>query len=300
MKIEKLYPAYKDYLWGGSKLKEKYGKQTDTDPLAESWELSFHKDGLTRISDGRTLAEAVCKKDLGENAEKFEFFAVLNKFIDAKQNLSVQVHPSDGYALKNEGSYGKTEMWYIVDAEEGAGIYLGFKKSVTAKEVQLAIEENRLTELLNFYSVKAGESYFIPSGTVHAIGAGCLIYEIQQNSNLTYRVYDYGRKDKNGKERELHVEKALKVADFKKYEKSVFGTGILGECEYFRVTEKVVGGKEIFFSDNKSFRCITCVSGDGYIEEQKITQGDSFFVPANYGEYVLNGKMKLIFTEIGQ
>ena len=157
MKIEKLYPACKDYLWGGNKLKEKYHKITDKTPCAESWELSFHKDGLTRLANGKTLAESVTEKDLGENAKAFPFFPVLNKFIDAKQDLSVQVHPSDSYALEHEDSFGKTEMWYIVEAEKGAGIYLGFKRAVTKEEYEQAIADHTLTDLLNFFEVKAGD-----------------------------------------------------------------------------------------------------------------------------------------------
>ena len=216
MKIVKLYPECKGNIWGGVKLKEKYGKQTDKSPVAESWELSFHKDGPTRLADGRTLQEVVAKEELGKNCEGFPFFPMLVKLIDAKQDLSVQVHPSDKYALENENSFGKTEMWYVVEAEAGAGIYLGFKKDTAREEYEAAIKNNTLTELLNFFEVKAGDCYFIPSGTIHAIGTGCLICEIQQNSNLTYRVYDYGRKDKDGKERELHVDKALKVTNLKK------------------------------------------------------------------------------------
>ena len=217
MRIEKLFPACKDYLWGGNKLKENYGKQTDLTPCAESWELSFHKDGQTLLVDGTKLSDKVTAIELGENVTEFSFFPVLIKFIDAAQNLSVQVHPSDEYALKHEDSLGKTEMWYIVEAEEGAGLYLGFNQNVTKEEYEKAIQENRLTDYLNFYKVQAGESYFIPSGTIHAIAKGCLICEIQQNSNVTYRVYDYGRKDKNGKERELHVDKALKVTNLSKH-----------------------------------------------------------------------------------
>ncbi len=198
MKIEKLIPTCKDYLWGGNKLKEKYGKCTVCDPCAESWELSFHTDGKTLLLDGKTLEETVTDFEMGNNIQNFPFFSVLIKFIDAKSNLSVQVHPSDEYALTHENSFGKTEMWYIVEADEGAGIYLGFNRDVTAEEYERAIKENTLTDLLEFYSVKSGECYFIPAGTIHAIGAGCLICEIQQNSNLTYRVYDYGRRDKNG------------------------------------------------------------------------------------------------------
>ena len=297
MKIEKLYPACKDYLWGGNKLKEKYNKSTDKTPCAESWELSFHKDGLTRLASGKTLAESVMEKDLGENAKAFAFFPVLNKFIDAKQDLSVQVHPSDEYALKNENSFGKTEMWYIVEAEQGAGIYLGFNRDVTKEEYEIAIKEKRLTKLLNFYEVKAGECYFIPSGTIHAIGKGCLIYEIQQNSNLTYRVYDYGRKDKNGNERELHIEKALKVTNLTKFKPITFAD-CLGKCAYFTVKKINVKGETSLETDEKSFACITCVKGQGEIDRQIIQTGDSYFIPANYGTFTLHGDMEIIQTEI--
>lgn len=297
MRIKKLYPECKDYLWGGEKLKTKYGKQTDKSPCAESWELSFHKDGLTRLADGKTLAETVTEKDLGENMKNFSFFPILIKFIDAKENLSVQVHPSDEYALKNENSFGKTEMWYIVEAEQGAGIYLGFNRDVTKEEYETAIKENRLTELLNFYEVKAGECYFIPSGTIHAIGKGCLICEIQQNSNLTYRVYDYGRKDKNGNARELHIDKALKVTNLKKFEPTIF-EDCLGKSEYFTVTKHEIDGKLQLTADELSFQCVTCVKGNGFIEAIRIKQGDSYFIPANYGNYIVKGKLDIILTKI--
>ena len=296
MKIEKLYPACKDYLWGGNKLKEKYNKSTDKTPCAESWELSFHKDGLTRLSSGKPLAESVTEEDLGEKAKAFAFFPVLNKFIDAKQDLSVQVHPSDEYALKNENSFGKTEMWYIVEAEQGAGIYLGFNRDVSKQEYETAIKEKRLTEFLNFYEVKTGECYFIPSGTIHAIGKGCLIYEIQQNSNLTYRVYDYGRKDKNGNERELHIEKALKVTNLNKFQPIVFND-CLGKSEYFTVKKINVKGEMRLQTDENSFACITCVKGQGYIDGQTIQTGDSYFIPANYGMFTLKGEMEIIETK---
>lgn len=297
MKISKLYPECKDYIWGGEKLKTKYGKQTDITPCAESWELSFHKDGLTRIVNGKTLVEMVTEKELGENVKGFPFFPVLIKFIDAKENLSVQVHPSDEYALKYENSFGKTEMWYIVEAEEGAGIYLGFNRDVTQKEYETAIKENRLTELLNFYEVKSGECYFIPSGTIHAIGKGCLICEIQQNSNLTYRVYDYGRKDKNGNERELHIDKALLVTTLSKHENKALSGDVLGISKYFSV-RKLCVKNEVLRVDNKTLQCLTCVKGHGEIDGQAVKQGDSFFVPANYGEYEVKGEMEIIMTEI--
>ena len=295
MKIYKLYPECKDYIWGGEKLKTKYGKVTDKTPCAESWELSFHKDGLTRLENGKTLAESVTQKDLGKNAKVFPFFPVLIKFIDAKENLSVQVHPSDEYALKNENSFGKTEMWYIVEAEENAGIYLGFNRDVTQEEYETAIKENRLTEMLNFYKVKAGDCYFIPSGTIHAIGKGCLICEIQQNSNLTYRVYDYGRKDKNGNERELHIDKALKVTNLNKFGPITF-EDCLGQCEYFTVRKYEINGEKQLIADRTSFQCVTSLKGCGYIENMEIKQGDSFFIPANYGAYTIKGRMEIIVT----
>lgn len=298
MNIEKLYPECKDYIWGGNKLKEKYGKITDKAPCAESWELSFHKDGLCKLQDGRTLKDAISEKEIGTKAKKFKDFPVLIKFIDAKGDLSVQVHPSDDYALKNENSFGKTEMWYIVEAEIGAGIYLGFNRDTTKEEYEAAIKEKRLTELLNFYEVKSGDCFFIPSGTIHAIGKGCLICEIQQNSNLTYRVYDYGRKDKYGNERELHIEKALEVTNLKKFKPTEFKGETLGACEYFTVTKHKTDGQLSFFADSDSFACVCCTSGRGKIENLDISAGDSFFIPAGYGNFSVNGNLEILITKI--
>ena len=303
MEVVKLYPECKDNIGGGVKLKEKYGKQTEKEIVAESWELSFHKDGPTRLEDGRMLQETATAADLGTNCEGFPFFPMLVKLIDAKQDLSVQVHPSDSYALKHENSFDKTEMWYIVEAEEGAGIYLGFKRDVTQEEYETAIKNNALTELLNFFEVKAGDCYFIPSGTIHAIATGCLICEIQQNSNLTYRVYDYGKKDKNGKERELHVDKALKVTNLSKYEYTPLNLQteqgeLLGLSRYFTTTSVCVDGEREVFADSNSFKCIICVDGKGSIGEKEVSCGDSWFVPAGYGKVKLVGKMTLIMAEV--
>jgi len=295
MKIEKLCPAYKDYLWGGNKLKEKYGKKTDTTPCAESWELSFHKDGVSTLLGGEPIT-SLPKSYFGENVDDFSDFPLLIKFIDARADLSVQVHPSDSYALENEKSYGKTEMWYIVDAEDGAGIYLGFKKDVTMSEFESAIKENRLTDLLNFYPVKAGESYFIPSGTIHAIGKGCLICEIQQNSNLTYRVYDYGRVDKNGKARELHIDKAKRVTNLSAHKNLAPLGDFLGVSKYFTV-KKIYGNAKIS-ADKKSFVSLTAVKGEGQIDGNPIVAGDTFFVPAGYGEIKISGDVEVIMSEV--
>ena len=298
MNIEKLFPEFKDNIWGGTRLIEKYGKKTDMRPCAESWELSCHKDGSCRIRDGRLLSEVIGDDEIGKNAVNFPFFPMLIKFIDAKENLSVQVHPSDSYALKNENSFGKTEMWYIIEADEGAGIYLGFNNEVTRTEVESAIKGEYLTELLNFYPVKSGDCFFIPSGTIHAIGSGCLICEIQQNSNLTYRVYDYGRRNKNGNQRELHIEKALTVSDFGKYETKQLTGNLLGISKYFTVTKMNITSDTYIPMDGATFKCITVVSGQGKLCDEEISAGDSYFVPATAKEFVISGSMDVIISEV--
>lgn len=303
MNIEKLYPACKSIIWGGDKLKQYYGKKTDANPLAETWELSFHKDGLTCLADGTPLSSVATEADLGENCKGFSFFPVLVKLIDANAKLSVQVHPADEYALKHENSLGKTEMWYIVDADEGAGIYLGFKENLTREEFENAIANKTLTDYLQFIPVKAGECYFIPAGTIHAICEGCLICEIQQNSNITYRVYDYGRKGADGKERELHVAKALDVTNTNKFVPKSLDVptkeGILkGISKFFTATLVKVNGEKMLTKDEKSFRCFTCLGGEGSIGEVDITKGDSVFVPAGYENAILKGDFFGIMTTI--
>lgn len=303
MDIVKLSPAYKSIIWGGNKLKTDYGKQTELSPLAESWELSFHKDGQCTLSDGAPLSAVATDADLGDNCRGFDFFPVLVKFIDAQDRLSVQVHPSDEYALVNEGSLGKTEMWYIVDADEGAGIYLGFKEDMSKEEFERAIKEKSLTEHLKFIPVSVGESYFIPSGTIHAICAGCLICEIQQNSNITYRVYDYGRVDKDGKERELHVKKALDVTNTRALTPRELNLpvreGILkGINKFFTATLVDVNDSVRFERDCASFRCLTCLDGAGSVGNVEIKKGESVFVPASHNDFELKGEFKAIMTTI--
>lgn len=220
MSILKLKPSCKDYLWGGHRLAEEYGVKYDGEVLAEAWELSCHSDGPSYIANGmyagKTLQEYIDikgKEVLGLNCRRFRDFPILTKFIDAKQSLSVQVRPSNRYALKNEGQYGKTEMWYVMDADPGAYLYYGFKTEISKEEFAKRIEEDTLLEVLNAVPVQKGDVLFIESGTIHAIGAGILIAEIQQNSNVTYRVYDYGRVGKDAKKRDLHIEKALAVTN---------------------------------------------------------------------------------------
>jgi mannose-6-phosphate isomerase len=246
------------------------------------------------LEDGTPLSDVVTEKDLGKNCKGFDCFPVLVKFIDAQDKLSVQVHPSDEYALKHENSLGKTEMWYIVDADEGAGIYLGFKESTTKEEFANAISNGTLCSLLNFINVKPGECYFIPAGTIHAIGSGCIICEIQQNSNVTYRVFDYKRKDKDGNERELHIDNALAVTDLNKFTPESIEPPLLAKCKYFTVTRLDLCGETTQKTVGKSFHSLTCILGNATINGEKMTAGDTFFVPANFGEYSLCGNAEIL------
>ena len=291
-KIYRLTPATKDNLWGGNKLRA-YGKNADSDIIAESWELSFTKGGEAKIEDGRTTVEAFPRETWGTNAAKFPFFPTLTKFIDAREKLSVQVHPSDEYALKNEGQYGKTEMWYVVEADEGAGLYMGLERKADADEFLSAVKDGSVENLLSFKTVKAGDVFFIPSGTIHAIGAGVVIFEIQQNSTLTYRLYDYMRRDKDGNLRELHVEKAMLVSDLDVYKEAPRvenSPEIIGKCEYFETAKYKLNFTNLpLFVGAESFLSVTCVGGEGTIDGEKIAKGDSFFIPAGAGDILIAG-----------
>lgn len=306
----KLLPVFKDYLWGGTKLKTHLNKNTELEKVAESWELSTHKDGQSIVADGKykglTLSEYIDangKDIIGKNAEEFEFFPILIKFIDAHDNLSVQVHPSDEYALENEGEYGKTEMWYIADCDEDAFIYYGLNRELSKEELTERIKNNTLIEVLNKVETHKGDVFFIPSGTIHAIGAGNLICEIQQNSNTTYRVYDYDRRDKNGNTRELHIEKAIDVSNLYPPETYCCGNEkILAKCDYF-IVEKVVCCGEINFElSNDSFRSVVVVDGFGELEASgkviEFKKGDSIFIPAQQGECVIKGECEIIISYV--
>ena len=296
-KIYRLTPATKDNIWGGNKLRA-YGKQSEKDRIAESWELSFTNGGEARIEDVREMSEAFPRETWGTSAEKFHAFPVLTKFIDAQDKLSVQVHPSDTYALENEGQFGKTEMWYVVEADEGAGLYMGLERECDADEFAAAVANGSVEKLLSFKEVKRGDVYFIPSGTIHAIGAGVVIFEIQQNSTLTYRLYDYMRRDKEGKLRELHVDKAMKVSLLEPYKESIFDKNdesLIGTCEYFETRKYKLNLSKMSFNIEKdSFLSITCVGGEGKIEDEKISLGDTFFIPAGAGEITVEGELEII------
>ena len=321
MNVLKLIAPCKDYIWGGNRLREEYGKKLDSDKIAESWELSCHKDGQSVIDGGefggKTLSEFIEAKGktavLGTNCNRFEYFPILIKLIDAKDNLSVQVHPSNEYALKVEGEYGKTEMWYIVDCNEGAELLYGFKHEISKEEFAQRIKENTLLEVANNVPVHKGDVFFIESGTLHAIGKGILIAEIQQNSNTTYRVYDYGRVGNDGKPRELHVEKALDVTERipPKYPTTAQGQPekveggektLLRTCEYFNVNKLEIDGTMTLNADEKSFKSLLFLDGKAEIKcadgVQTAVKGESFFVPAGSGEFTVTGKCEVILSDI--
>ncbi len=300
MELVKLKPATKDYIWAGSKLK-KLGKEAPYDNIAECWELSFHKDGPciidSGIDKGKLLLEIATAEDLGSNTVSFPFFPVLIKLIDSGDNLSVQVHPNDDYALKHENSFGKTEMWYVLDADEGCGLYVGLKEDSNKNEIEKALKEGSILNLLNFYPVKKGEVYFIKSGTIHAIGKGVTVIEIQQNSNLTYRLYDYNRLGKDGKPRELHIEKALKVIDYNKYQPVIFNGDIIGTSKYFTTKKKEVRNDDVLIAPSTSFYSFTFLDGEGLINNIPYKKYDTFFLPSTK-KAVIKGSGSYLLTDI--
>ena len=313
MSILKLKPACKDYLWGGHRLVDEYNVEYDGEILAEAWELSCHPDGPSMIVNGpyagKSLQEyldTVGMEALGTHCRRFREFPILTKFIDARDNLSIQVHPSNGFALQNEGQYGKTEMWYVLDAEEGAFLYYGFKKEITREEFARRIEQNTLLDVLNAVPVKKGDVLFIESGTLHAIGKGILIAEIQQNSNVTYRVYDYGRVGKDGKKRDLHIEKALAVTSRVPIIKSGSEYPHVADCDYFTVDKLNLDGNLTYRMqgtvNETSFLSILILDGEGKIsckgESVSYKKGDSFFLAAGSGDWQIEGKCDALLTTI--
>ena len=316
MCVLKLKPAYKDYLWGGHRLVERYNKEYDGEILAESWELSCHPDGKSVIAEGpwagKTLEEyirAQGKGILGENCRRFRDFPVLIKFIDAKQDLSIQVHPDNRYALKHEGQYGKTEMWYVVEAGPGAFLYYGFQREISREEFAQRIRDDTLTEVLHKVPVQKGDMLFIEAGTIHAIGKDILIAEIQQNSNVTYRVYDYGRVGKDGKKRDLHIEKALAVTNRVPLVRAKNSYPHVADCDYFTVDKLNLDGKMMDRMEGgvseESFVSILVLDGEGTVAcgkdgEQRVTyrKGDSLFLTAGSGRYVVEGRCDALVTTI--
>ena len=320
-----LKPAVKDYLWGGNRLNDDFNKGIDISPFAESWECSTHPDGESVVASGeyagKVLSQVLVDYPifLGSHAllvtEGRPELPILIKLIDAKDDLSVQVHPNDEYARVHEnGSLGKTEMWYVLSARKDSELVYGFRNDMTADEVRDEVRAGRIGFHLNHVHVEKDDLFFIEAGTVHAIGAGCLIAEIQENSNLTYRLYDYDRVDKNGKKRQLHLEKALEVMNLKsslvpkqpmrllKY-RGGYASELLGRCKYFQV-ERVLLNTELqrklveFRTGSNSFHALLCVDGCGSISwddgAMNFFKGDCIFVPADSEMLKLHGRAQIL------
>lgn len=310
MEIMKLAPAYKDYLWGGKRLRTKYGKAYDGEILAESWECSVHPDGLSVVVGGKYSGQALFSvlqmnpQFLGSKSSKMEGLPILVKFIDAKQDLSVQVHPDDAYARMYEHQNGKSEMWYVVEAEPGAHLIYGFAHAVTEAQLREAVTNGTLSKHLQKVPVHKGDVFYVPAGIVHGIGAGIVIAEIQESSNVTYRVYDYDRKDQNGKQRELHFDKAVAVMDmtpapdiYQKPRMLHYSPGyckeIICRCEYFETERIQISDCYSFWVSESSFQVVLCLEGAFELRANtqvvNVEAGECAFLPADLGSCLAKG-----------
>jgi len=301
----KFSPILKDKIWGGTKLKSLFDKAAETNKLGESWELSGYEGDESVVTNGalagNNLAELIeiYMGELVGDAIYDEYglsFPLLFKLIDANENLSIQVHPGDEVAAERHNSYGKTEMWYVVDADPGAELIIGFTKDCTKDEYLDALDNDKVEDLLQKVPVKKGDVFFIPAGLVHAIGKGVVVAEIQQSSDITYRIYDYKRTDDQGNERELHTEQAVDVINFaaSKNPKTVYNISVneitpLVECEYFttnilRFDAPVTRN----YGTLDSFVAYMCLEGDFVIEYEgektTVNKGDTVLVPASIDE----------------
>lgn len=316
-----LKPAGKDYLWGGHRLKDDFSKEIDMEPLAETWECSTHPDGPSMVASGAhkgMLLTEVLKEHpeyMGTHPKTDGGLPILIKFIDAKQDLSVQVHPDDEYAKKYEhGSLGKTEMWYVLDATKDARLVYGFYHDISKEKLKKSLEEGSVERYLQKVKVKKDDLFYIEAGTVHAIGAGILIAEIQECSNITYRMYDYNRMDKDGKLRPLHIERALEVANRRgsqtprqpmrvlRYQKGC-ASELLCRCKYFQAERQLINTEKCremadFQTDGNSFQVLLCVDGCGTLfgegEMIHFFKGDCIFVPADSMPLKLHGRAQML------
>jgi len=326
----KLIPVLKNIVWGGSRLYSEYGKGDDKNKeIAESWELAIHKNGTNIIENGsfagHSLEEVfeisngeIVSRGYKNNSQTPDKFPVLIKFIDAEQDLSVQVHPDNEYAMKNENELGKNEMWYIIDAKPDSEIVFGLKDKFTMEELEAMLRDTennigKFAECLNYIKVKAGDVYFIPAGLIHAIGKGILVAEVQQNSDTTYRVYDYDRLV-DGKKRELHIEKAMDVCIKSKTvpansqneriieAKEGYNVEILAKCEYFTVKKYSVSSEVNLQVNEISFDSIICLDGSADIKfgetKYKMAKGTSYFLPAGLGKYTIFGNCTFLLVYI--
>ena len=316
----KKYPLKISYIskpaiWSGTRLVRQWGKLSESDRIAETWELSVRPKEMAIVLEGEakgfTLQSYIeqCGADCVSPQYRLgDRFPLLIKLIDAADRLSVQVHPDDTYASRVENDSGKTEMWYIVEAEPNAAIIYGLKDGVSREAFAQAVAEKRIGEMMKTCPVQAGEAYFIPAGMVHAIGAGILIAEVQQNSDLTYRIYDYDRRQADGSLRELHVEKSLDVVrpfsenEVERLQFERGRNGALVNSKYFSVFKRELDGERSAEVGKESFVALLCIGGEGSIVYKGVSypirRGDSYFLPAGMGEYTLLGSLTLIEATI--
>lgn len=297
----KMKPELKSLIWGGTKLREYYNKNCTRNDVGESWEVSAHPEGESRIANGAlkglSLVDAI-QNNPGEIAPKD--FPFLFKLIDASEDLSIQVHPDDAYVRKyNNGLHGKIEMWYIIDAKPDARIGYGWNQPMTPELVRQAIENDTLDQYIHYIPVSAGQAYFIPAGIVHCLCKGLLVAEIQQNSTMTYRLYDYNRKDKDGNNRQLHIKESLDVVDFSCDTEAKMVTGdnvTLTSCTYFTV-EKITG--DLYQGNtNGAFEILFFIDGQGEIitaeGAEPFQGGDTFLLPSSLGAYTIKGQCSIM------
>ncbi|MBP6332354.1 MAG: class I mannose-6-phosphate isomerase [Aminivibrio sp.] len=317
-----LLPSYKDYLWGGNRLASLFGKKGGPERIAESWELSAHPDGESVIAAGpfrgQTLSAFLESNPgaAGTAVPPGKEFPLLVKLIDAAQNLSVQVHPDEDYARRNEGSRGKTEMWYILRSDPGAFLCCGFSRPVTGGEVERRIREGTLADVLRSVPVKPGDVFFIPAGTIHAVGEGIVLAEVQESSNITYRVFDYGRAGADGRPRPLHIGKALDVLRMEEgFPPPPGGEGeyrpvpggkarLLCSCPSFTCSVLELNGRLSKTMGNESFLSLLCLEGKALLSAPGgglgIGTGDSVFVPAGRRDILLEGTGEFLLTFPGR
>ncbi len=315
MDIMKLKPAVKDYIWGGTRLKEEFSVETDLERVAESWVLSCHPNGacvvLNGEFEGQVLHQVVHENPdfLGTHANDFKDFPILVKLIDAHDDLSVQVHPDDDYAAEIEGASGKTELWYVVDCDEGASLICGFSQELTVEQFRQAILSGTVLDYVHRYNIKKGDVFLLEAGTLHAIGKGTVIAEIQQSSDITYRVYDYDRTDDEGNRRELHIDKAIDVAITAPPIDEPGAAGepervenhteqLLADCEYFKTRLCKNASDSEIFVDGTSFACVLVVEGSTSFEDVTLKRGECAFIPAGYGRVKVSGEAEYLLTTV--
>lgn len=315
----RLHPCYKEYLWGGTRLKTEYGKTDAPEITAESWELAAHMDGTCKVENGPLAGMSIPElgtldhRGIWGTDCKETVFPLMVKLIDAKKDLSIQVHPSDETALQENGEQGKAEMWYIADCEPQAFLYFGFSKQISNEEFLHRAEDGSICEVLNRVPVARGDVFYILPGTIHAIGKGIVIAEIQQNSNTTFRVYDYKRKGADGKLRPLHLARAAEVLRYVpivpeecKANSCVdfpdFTMSEMFSCQYFKAYRVDVHARVELVCDGRSFQHILCVDGEGVICANEgrypIKRGMSYLMPAALGNYQIEGTCRVLVSRV--